>query len=424
MSHFAVLVITDEEPTQQLLSDILMPWHEFECTGLDNRYVVDVDKTDEARETYAGETRTMLRAPDGALLDRYDDRFYRDPTEDEEKTIGPFGGSGSGGGISWHAKDWEDGRGYRSRVRFTPQDHVEVKVPESEIRSFADWASDHYGVDIITDADGPRPKHGHVLVDAAGEVVAVVDRTNPDAKWDWWTIGGRYSGRLAAGYDPEKDPANFERCFLCHGSGRREDDIGRNARATNPDYTCNGCNGTGSALKFESKWVDVGNQASMQSLDLAALKADQVARRRETVEEIRTEMGAASFAELETAREARSAAHEQWLTLPEPRPRGSDYFQWMLTQPSGTAARAYALADRWDYIAARPGQSIADWIEAAPPISAWAVVRDGVWTEKGEMGWFGMSSNDKDEDAWQSAVSATVAALPPTAWLTFVDCHI
>ena len=38
--------------------------------------------------------------------------------------------------------------------------------------------------------------------------------TNPDGHWDWFQIGGRWTGHLSD-YDPEKDPANIERCDLC-----------------------------------------------------------------------------------------------------------------------------------------------------------------------------------------------------------------
>lgn len=44
MSHFSVLVIGDDIEKQ------LAPYHEFECTGLDDQYVVDVDITEEALE--------------------------------------------------------------------------------------------------------------------------------------------------------------------------------------------------------------------------------------------------------------------------------------------------------------------------------------------------------------------------------------
>lgn len=66
---------------------------------------------------------------------------------------------------------------------------------------------------------------------------------------DWWTIGGRWTGYLQD-YDPSKDPDAKETCFLCHGGGMRNDALGIAARAEHPEYTCNGCQGTGQMQKF------------------------------------------------------------------------------------------------------------------------------------------------------------------------------
>lgn len=44
MSHFGILVIGDDIEAQ------LQPYHEFECTGTNDRYVQDIDVTDECRE--------------------------------------------------------------------------------------------------------------------------------------------------------------------------------------------------------------------------------------------------------------------------------------------------------------------------------------------------------------------------------------
>ena len=41
MSHFVVLVVGNDIEKQ------LQPFHEFECTGIDDEYVQDVDITDE-----------------------------------------------------------------------------------------------------------------------------------------------------------------------------------------------------------------------------------------------------------------------------------------------------------------------------------------------------------------------------------------
>lgn len=71
--------------------------------------------------------------------------------------------------------------------------------------------------------------------------------------WDWWQVGGRYSGRLS-GYEPREDPANSETCWLCQGTGKRADELGREWREQNPDYTCNGCQGSGQKVKWPTQW--------------------------------------------------------------------------------------------------------------------------------------------------------------------------
>lgn len=78
---------------------------------------------------------------------------------------------------------------------------------------------------------------------------------NPLSKWDWWVIGGRWQGELDANYDATKVPENWQTCWLCRGTGLRSDDLGREARLKDPSYGCNGCNGTGKSLKWNSQWV-------------------------------------------------------------------------------------------------------------------------------------------------------------------------
>lgn len=72
--------------------------------------------------------------------------------------------------------------------------------------------------------------------------------------WDWWVVGGRYTGRLS-GYDPTTDRKNLKVCWLCHGTGKRDDKLGREIRSTNPAYGCNGCDDTGFMIKFSSDWA-------------------------------------------------------------------------------------------------------------------------------------------------------------------------
>lgn len=53
MSHFTVLVI-GENPEEQL-----QPFHEFECTGINDQYIQEINKTEEYRKEYDEETQEM-----------------------------------------------------------------------------------------------------------------------------------------------------------------------------------------------------------------------------------------------------------------------------------------------------------------------------------------------------------------------------
>lgn len=73
---------------------------------------------------------------------------------------------------------------------------------------------------------------------------------NPQGRWDWWQVGGRWTGCWSE-YDPCADPVNQECCRQCGGSGRRDDQVGRDLRAKDPNFACNGCQGSGSSVKWE-----------------------------------------------------------------------------------------------------------------------------------------------------------------------------
>jgi hypothetical protein len=119
---------------------------------------------------------------------------------------------------------------------------------------------------------------GDHLVDAVDELDGTVYQHNPNGRWDWWQLGGRWTGVWSAGYDPRKDPANRETCWLCGGTGLRSDERGNAWRAKNPSYTCNGCGygedaTPGIKLKHPNVWV---KHPELDVVPVAALlKADE-----------------------------------------------------------------------------------------------------------------------------------------------------
>lgn len=58
--------------------------------------------------------------------------------------------------------------------------------------------------------------------------------------------------------------------------------------------------------------------------------------------------------------------------------------------------------------------------------TTWAIIKDGVWYEKGKMGWWGTSDETHDEGVtWElNMFDKFVKDLPEDTMLTIVDCHI
>lgn len=86
------------------------------------------------------------------------------------------------------------------------------------------------------------------------------DIGHPGGWWDWWQIGGRWTGAHVPGYDAEKDPSKVETCDICYGTGTRVNvmpspELGLVVSAPGERMKCNGCNGTGKRTSWPTRWV-------------------------------------------------------------------------------------------------------------------------------------------------------------------------
>lgn len=398
MSHFNVLVIGDDVEGQ------LAPYHEFECTGKDDQYVQTVDETEEARKDFEGGTTRRLRDPEGNLYDPYAERFYREPTTEELKKIGPIAGSGGNATLSWTSKDWKDGQGYRTKVHQIPDGWEDVEVPRAQVESFAEWAAGWYGRELLDEGTEPdlagAHKYGWITVRRqaataeAGpvEVIGIFDRTNPNKQWDWWVIGGRWSNFLRLKpevaamreqlvREDKLDPfAVGERSFLIRDEG------------AGPDYLH-------------------ANQAKKGDVDFQAMR-DEAAE--EAREEWRKAHAVIAGREVpiwkdmlgeEPTREHVEAMRKAYQENPVVR----DLYK----------AKFY---DGLERLACTEDEYAARAAEGA--VRTFAVVRDSIWHERGSMGWFGMVSDEKDEGEWNRQFNELLDGLPDDALLTVVDCHI
>jgi len=57
-------------------------------------------------------------------------------------------------------------------------------------------------------------------------------------------------------------------------------------------------------------------------------------------------------------------------------------------------------------------------------LAPFAYVYEGVWHERGDMGWWGIVIDEKDPDAWATEFNAFFDSLPDDTMVTVVDCHI
>jgi len=57
-------------------------------------------------------------------------------------------------------------------------------------------------------------------------------------------------------------------------------------------------------------------------------------------------------------------------------------------------------------------------------LSTYAIVKDGEWFQKGEMGWWGMSSDEMTQEEWNKKQTEMFDELPDDTLISIIDCHI
>jgi hypothetical protein len=187
--------------------------------------------------------------------------------------------------------------------------------------------------------------------------------SNPNAKWDWWTVGGRWSGSMLA--------AKGIKDVLY--SSEQHDDM-----------------------------LQMGNYRPIDGAfkkDIAFLK----------MHELQKESASARFFKLEKAFEQNDASDLGPLTAI----KEDGIYGWgdLLYQAGETLE---------EYLQRR---GLAD--DANGGFYPYAYVdAEGDWHGEGDMGWFGISSNDKSKLDWHTEVQQFLESLDGDDYLVCVDCHI
>lgn len=365
MSHFTVLVIGDDFEAQ------LQPFHEFECSGIVDKYVQEIDHTDEARQKYDKDTTTCLRAADGSLHSFFDEKCEWRPEFSRPDTTAP---------------SWDN----RRRVCHAPEGFEQIEAPTSLMQSFAEFVDGYYGWQPVPHGEAPdledRHKYGYALLDEFGDIQKCVARTNPNSKWDWWTIGGRWKGflKLKLGATGVSGEEGVMGSHFAKGADRAD-------QARKGDIDFDGMRDQ-AGEKSGAYWDKANAITGGESWESWGSVRDRICGTGDSFDRAR----------IDEAREFYQGQRPV-AALKEGDP---DAFGWSLDD---------ALAGTRDnYVQASRDQAC----------TTFAVIKDGQWFEKGSMGWWGMVSGETDQAEWNRQFNELIDGLPDDTLLTVVDCHI
>ena len=215
---------------------------------------------------------------------------------------------------------------------------------------------------------------------------------NPQAKWDWYQLGGRWTGffRMKAAqsaYAVGKPGLMTEPAEAGCADQARKCDINFEAMVEEA--------GTKAAERFDKllRLLDVTELPKIISWaefidDKGKYKKWSIDKRRDTyhAQPIKQKIDA-------IAKGLEDADDRSWLAW-------LDYEDFMV--------------GREEYIR----------IQKLQAFSTFAILKDGKWYEKGEMGWWGMVGNEKDTEAWLEEFNKLIDGLPDSTLLSVYDCHI
>lgn len=359
MSHFNVLVIGPKNEDE--LTEALMPFHEFECTGVE-AYIQEIDITAECRGGYETSKSTCLVDPNGNIVgSRWSDEFLREPTPEEAERLGPVFGTCFMDGLVATSREG------RTMVYGIPEGYSEVESPAVDRMTFAEHLEED-GVALVAPGESPdiegNHKYRYALLDEDGNVVKVVRRTNPNKQWDWFVVGGRWKNKLLTRLGEKVDSCE-----------RKDLDVLK-MRVNAVNY----------ALEQYAKWT----------------------RAQEDLPEART------YKELDADGVPREKIHTVYSEQPRvkalERAGFRDFFEDILTKYKGKTIEDVSRE------ASQSALSFFSIVDARqnPP----------VWHERGSMGWWGCVSDEKSADEWNEKVNELLDNLDMNTFLTVVDCHI
>lgn len=326
MSHFTVLIIGDDFQKQ------LAPFKEYDG-GIPSDemkpLLVFEDTTDEHMKDYMEKSHTMVQLPDGELRYPWDEEFKLPKKSflDADKFHYPLG---------------------------TVEKEVFFK---DQFATFGEYMKNY----CEEEPNAEKGLYGFF--------------TNPNSKWDWYRVGGRWSGFFTA--KPGKIGLRGE---LAYGMKQPTSD------------------------QFDVMLAgDINWQAMREKHEKKAI---------ESYDSVIDQCVGIERPEWKSWEEVRDILH------PGDIMKAKEVY-W--AHPFIQAVSKTGAWETSDYLKTKE-QFVKDWSDEC--CRTHAIIKDGEWYEKGSMGWWGCVSDEKPADEWNKMWDEIVNNLPADTWLTVVDCHI
>lgn len=204
-------------------------------------------------------------------------------------------------------------------------------------------------------------KYGYAVV-RDNKLIKAVQRTNPNAKWNWYSVGGRWGGFFLLKDGERADAAakkDIDITAMCKEIERRARQFYRRLEEI-----------IGDSITTFVSWKELR--------DSEALKDDINAARK-------------VYHEQDAVKKLNSLGMEFFNCDPE-----------ILRQSEDDYAE----------------------LEVAKAMMTFAVVKDGIWHERGNMGWWGCVSEEKETNTWVDEFWKLINGTADDELFTLVDCHI
>lgn len=244
-----------------------------------------------------------------------------------------------------------------------------------EYNSFAEFLKDE-GFSLYN--GGEIPLNNYFTTDANGEVQGIFRFTNPNAKWDWYVLGGRWNGFFKLKPDT---PENKEFVGEPGVFGNSREDYSHRS-----DHT-------------QKKYVDVEfmvNEAKEES--------------EKVFDQVIEAVGEYPLPDIKTWEEVASGEYSK--------EKREEYFN---QEPVRKLREISPFLKYKDFMCSKE-----EYIEKNKynRFMTFAVVKDRKWYERGEMGWWGLASNEKEQGTWEEEFIDIWDSIDDDEWISAVDCHI